>query len=91
MYVVINQSSALPISIFLSLCLLFPPPYTRTSNQLACMQACMVCMYVCVHIGVHCWQDGVSVRGRNTDGNPAWVCRTEIPRMVSSRVLLIPS
>ena len=54
MYLVINQSSSLPISIFLSLCLLFPAPYTRTSNQLAYMQACMVSMYACVHIGVHC-------------------------------------
>ena len=55
-----------------------------TSNQLAYMQACMVCMYACVHIGVHCWQDGVSLRGSNTDGNPSygsvgwkplvWVC-----------------
>ena len=53
MYVVITQSSPLPISSFLSLCLLFPPPYIRTSNQLAYMQACMVCMYACVHIGVH--------------------------------------
>ena len=35
-----------------------------------------VCMYACVHIGVHCWQDGVSLRGSNTDGNPfVWVCR----------------
>ena len=84
MYVVIDQSSPLPISIFLSLCLLFHPPYTRTSNQLAYMQACMVCMCACVHIGVHCWQDGVSLRGSNTDGNPSygsvgwkplvWVC-----------------
>jgi len=84
MYVVINQSSPLPISIFLSLCLQFPPPYTRTSNQLAYMQACMVCMYACVHIGVNCWQDGVSLRGSNTDRNPSygsvgwkplvWVC-----------------
>ena len=73
MYVVINQSSPLPISIFLSLSLLFPPLYTRTSNQLAYMQACMVCMYACVHIGAHCWQDGVSLRGSNTDGNPVWV------------------
>jgi len=72
MYVVINQSSPLPISIFLSLCLLFPPPYTRKSNQLAYMQACMVCMYACVHIGVHCWQDGVLLRGSNTDGNPSY-------------------
>ena len=24
-------------------------------------------MYACVHIGVHCWQDGVSLRGSNTD------------------------
>jgi len=71
MYVVIDQSSPLPISIFLSLYLLFPPPYTRTSNQLAYMQACMVSMYACVHIGVHCWQDGVSLRGSNTDGNPS--------------------
>jgi len=55
MYVVINQSFPLPISSFLSLYLLFPPPYTRTSNQLAYMLACMVCMYACVHIGVHCW------------------------------------
>jgi len=55
------------------------------------MQTCMVCMYVCVHIGVHCWQDGVSLRGRNTDGNPAWVCRTETLRMGLSRVLLLPS
>ena len=48
------------------------------------MQVCMVCMYACVHIGVHCWQDGVSLRGSNTDGNPSygsvgwkplvWVC-----------------
>ena len=48
------------------------------------MQACMVCMYACVHIGVHYWQDGVSLRGSNTDGNSsygsvgwkplAWVC-----------------
>jgi len=84
MYVVINQSSPLPISIFLSLCLLFPHPHTRTSNQIAYMKACMVCMYVCVHIGVHCWQDGVSLRGSNTDGTPSygsvgwkplvWVC-----------------
>jgi len=36
------------------------------------MQVCMVCMYA---IGVHCWQDGVSLRGSNTDGNPfVWVC-----------------
>jgi len=81
MYVVINQSSPLPISIFLSLSLLFPPPYTRTSNQLAYMQACMVCMYACFHIGAHCWQDGVSLRGSNTDGNPVWVCRMETFRM----------
>ena len=84
MYVVIDQSSPLSISIFLSLCLLFYPPYTRISNQLAYMQACMVCMYACVHIGVHCRQDGVSLRGSNTDGNPSygsvgwkplvWVC-----------------
>jgi len=84
MYVVINQSSPLPISIFLSLSFLFPPPYIRTSNQLAYMQACMVCVYVYVYIGVHCWQDGVSLRGRNMDGAPAygsvgwkpliWVC-----------------
>jgi len=72
MYVVINQSSPPPISIFLSLCLLFPPPYTRTSNQLAYMQACMLSMYACVHIGVHYWQDGVSLRGSNTDGNPSY-------------------
>ena len=72
MYVVINQSSPLPIYIFLSLCLLFPPSYTRTSNQLANMQACIVCMYACFHIGVHCWQDGVSLRGSNTDGNPSY-------------------
>ena len=44
------------------------------------MQACMVCMYVCFHIGVHCWQNGVSLRVRNTDGNPTWVCRIEAPR-----------
>jgi len=76
MYVVIDQSSPLPISIFLSLCLLLYPPYTRISNQLAYRQACMVCMYACIHIGVHCWQDGVSLRGSNTDGNPfVWVCR----------------
>ena len=84
MYVVINQSSPFPISSFLSLCLLFPPPYTRTSNQLAYMHACMVCMYACVHVGVHCWQEGVSLRGSNTDRNPSygsvgwkplvWVC-----------------
>ena len=84
MYVVSNQSSPLPISSFLYLFLLFPPPYTRTSNQLAYMQACMVCMYACVHIGVHCWQDEVSLRGINTDTNPSygsviwtpllWVC-----------------
>ena len=84
MYVFINQSSPFPISIFLSLSLLLPTPYIRTSNRLAYMQACMVCVYVYVHIGVHCWQDGVSLRGRNTDGNPAygsvrwkplvWVC-----------------
>ena len=51
MYVVIDQSFPLSISIFLSLCLLLYPPYTRISNQLAYMQACMVCMYACVHIG----------------------------------------
>jgi len=49
------------------------------------MQACMVCMYACVHIGAHCWQDGVSLRGSNTDGNsvigPVWVCRMETSRM----------
>ena len=33
----------------------------------------MVCMYACVHTGAHCWQDGVSLRGSNTDGNPVWV------------------
>jgi len=91
MCVVIKQSSPLPISIFLSLCLLFPPPYAKTSDQLAYMQTCVVCMYVCVHIGVHYCQDGVLLRGRNTDGNPAWVCRTETPRMGLSRVLLLPS
>ena len=69
MYVIINQSSPFPISSFLSLCLLFPPPHTKTSNYL---QACMVCMYACVHIGVHCWQDGVSLRGSNTDANPSY-------------------
>jgi len=84
MYVVINQSSPFPISSFPSLFLLFPPPYTRTSNQLAHTQVCMVCMYACVHIVVHCWQDEVSLRGSNTDGNPSygsvgwkslvWVC-----------------
>ena len=53
------------------------------------MQVCMVCMYACVHIGVHCWQDGVSLRGRNMDGNPfVWVCRMETPRMGLSRVIL---
>jgi len=91
MYVVINQSSPLPISIFLSLSLLFPPPYTRTSNQLAYIQACMVCMYACVHIGAHYWKDGVSLRGSNTDGNPVWVCRMETPRMGLSRVILLPN
>jgi len=34
----------------------------------------MVCMYACVHIGVHCWQDGVSLRGSNTDRNPSYGC-----------------
>ena len=82
MYIVIDQSPPLFISIFLSLCLLFYPPYTRISNQLAYIQACMVCMYACVHIGAHCWQHGVSLRGSNTDGNPfVWVCRMETPRM----------
>jgi hypothetical protein len=57
MYVVIDQSPPLPISIFLSLCLLFYL-HIIISNQLAYMQACMVCMYACVHIGVHCWQEG---------------------------------
>jgi len=92
MYVVIDQSSPLSISIFLSLCLLFYPPYTRTSNQFAYMQVCMVCIYACVHIGVYCWQDGVSLRGFNTDGNPfVWVCRMETPRMGLSRVILLPN
>ena len=92
MYVVIDQSSPLSTSIFLSLCLLYYPPYTRVSNQLAYMQACMVCMYACVHIGVHCRQDGVSLRGGNTDGNPfVWVCRMETPRMGLSRVILLPN
>jgi len=51
------------------------------------MQVCMVCMYANVHIGVHCWQDGVSLRGSNTDGNPfVWVYRMETPRMGLSRV-----
>ena len=36
------------------------------------MQTCTMCMYACVHIGVHCWQDGVSLRGSNTDGNPSY-------------------
>jgi len=86
------QSSPLSISIFLSLCLLFYPPYTRISDQLAYMQVCMVCMYACVHIGVHCWQDGVSLRGSNTDGTPfVWVCRMETPRMGLSRVILLPN
>ena len=86
MYVVIDQSSPLSISIFLSLCLLFYPPYTRISNQLAYIQVCMVCMYACVHIGVYCWQDGVSLRGSDTDqkpfrmrqldGNPSYGCVT---------------
>ena len=57
MHVVIDQSPPLPISIFLSLCLLFYL-HIIISNQLAYMQACMVCMYACVHIGVHCWQEG---------------------------------
>jgi len=52
----------------------------------------MVCMYACVHIGVHCWQDGVSLQGSNTDGNPfVWVCRMETPRMGLSRVILLPN
>ena len=92
MYVVIDQYSPLSISIFLSLCLLFYPPYTRISNQVAYMQACMVCMYACVHIGVHCWKDGVSLRGSNTNGNPfVWVCRMETPRMSLSLVILLPN
>jgi len=37
------------------------------------MHACVcVCVYVCVHICVHCWQDGVSLRGSNMDGNPSY-------------------
>ena len=47
-YVVINQSSPLTFSIFLSLCLLFPPPYTRTSNQLARIYTNMYGVYVYV-------------------------------------------
>jgi len=40
------------------------------------------------HIGVHYWQDGVSLQGSNTDGNPfVWVCRMETPRMGLSRVI----
>jgi len=48
------------------------------------MQACFVCVYACVHIGLQCWQDGVSLRDSNTNGNPSygsvgwkplvWVC-----------------
>jgi len=92
MYVVIDQSSPLSNSIFLSLCLLFYPQNTRISNQLVYMQACMVCMYACAHIGVHFWQDGVSLRGSKTDGNPfVWVCQMEIPRMGLSRVILLPN
>jgi len=92
MHVVINQLSPLPVSSFLSLCLLFPPPYTRTSNQFAYMQTCMVCMFACVHIGVHFWQHGVSLQSSNTDGNPfVWVCWMETPRMGLSRVILLPT
>jgi len=43
-------------------------------------------------VGVHCWQDGVSLRGSNTDGNPfVWVWRMETPRMGLSRVVLLPN
>ena len=92
MYVVIDQSSPHSIFIFLSLCLLFYPPNTRISDQPAYMQACMVCMYACVHIGVQCWQDGVSLRGSNTDGHPfVWVCRMETPCMGLSRDKLLPN
>jgi len=70
-YVVMNQSSPHPISPFLSLSLLSSPPYIRTPNQLAYIQACIVYVYVCVHIGVHCWQAGVSLQGSNIHGNPS--------------------
>jgi len=55
-------------------------------------RVCMVCMYACDHIGVHCWQDGVSLLGGNTDGNPfVWVCRLETPRVGLSRFILLPN
>ena len=71
MYVFINQSSHF-LSLFSSpsfFCSLLHIPELLTSSH---MQACTVCMYACVHIGVHCWQDGVSLRGSNTDGNPSY-------------------
>ena len=45
-----------------------------------------------IYIGEHCWQDGVSLRVSNTDGNPfVWVCRMETPQMGLSRVILLPN
>ena len=80
------------LSLFSSPSVFYSILYIIISNQLAYMQACMVCMYACVHIGVHCWQDGVSLRGSNTDGHPfVWVCRMETPCMGLSRDKLLPN
>ena len=63
-----------------------------------CPRICVQSTCACLHI---CWQDGVSQRGSNTDGNPwygsvgwkplVWVCQMETPRMGLSRVMLIPN
>ena len=70
MYVVIDQSPPLPISIFLSLCLLF---YLQIiiSNQLAYMQACMVC--ICMRVFIQVCTNG------KMGSRCAVVTRTETP------------
>ena len=84
-YVVINQSSPLPISSFLPFS---PVPSSIYQNSPTHIHTSMSWVFeytcVCIHTGVHCWQDGVSLRGSNTDGNPSygsvgwkplvWVC-----------------
>jgi len=72
-YYTLKTQKCVPIHFCCSHPLVPSPFLSPCIRQLAYMHAYVcVCVCVFVHICVHYWQDWVSLRGRNMDGNPSY-------------------